>query len=59
LKSDTKNSTEGRIHQARGKIKETLGKIVNNHELEIEGKVENAEGKIQEKVGDIEKILRE
>ncbi len=58
LKSNTKNSAEGRIHQVRGKIKETIGKVVNNHELEIKGKVENAKGKIQEKVGEIEKIIK-
>ena len=58
MTSNTKNSAEGRIHQVRGKIKETIGKIVNNQELEIEGKVENAEGKIQEKIGDIEKVVK-
>ncbi len=55
MKSDTKNSAEGRIHQFRGKIKETIGRIVDNDKLEIEGKVENAKGKIQEKIGEIEK----
>lgn len=58
MKSKTKNSSEGRIHQARGKIKETIGRIVNNHELEVEGKVEKAEGKIQERVGEIEKDMK-
>ena len=57
MKSNTKNSAEGKIHQVRGKIKETIGKIVNNHELEIEGKVESAKGKIQEKIGEIGKVI--
>ncbi len=57
MKSNTENSAEGKIHQVRGKIKETIGKIVNNHELEIEGKEETAEGKIQEKIGEIGKDI--
>ncbi len=55
MKSNTENSAEGKIHQVRGKIKETIGKIFDNQELEIKGKVENAKGKIQEKIGEIGK----
>lgn len=57
MKSSTKNNAEGKMHQVKGKIKETIGKVVDNHELEIEGKVENAKGKVQEKVGEIEKVI--
>lgn len=57
MKSNTKNKAEGKIHQVRGKLKETIGKIVDNHELEIEGKVQHTKGKIQEKLGEIEKVI--
>lgn len=57
MKSNEENKAEGKNHQVRGKIKETIGKIVDNHELEIKGKVEKAEGKIQEKIGEIGKVI--
>ncbi len=57
MKSSTKNNAEGKMHQVKGKIKETVGKVVDNDELENEGKVENAKGKIQEKIGEVEKII--
>lgn len=56
MKSSTKDNAEGKMHQVKGKVKETVGKIVKNRDLESEGKVENAEGKVQEKIGEIEKV---
>jgi uncharacterized protein YjbJ (UPF0337 family) len=56
MKSSTKDNAEGKMHQVKGKVKETVGKIVKNRDLESEGKVENVEGKVQEKIGEIEKI---
>jgi len=47
------------MHQVKGKIKDTVGKIVGNRNLETEGKVENLTGKIQERVGKIKKVLGE
>ena len=41
MKPSTKDNAEGKMHQAKGKIKETVGKIVGNDDLEAEGKVEN------------------
>ncbi|AOY56944.1 MULTISPECIES: CsbD family protein [Desulfococcus] len=57
MKSSTKDNMEGKMHQAKGKIKETVGKAVGNPDLEAEGKVENLEGKIQEKIGDVKKVV--
>jgi uncharacterized protein YjbJ (UPF0337 family) len=56
MKSSTKDKVEGNMHQVKGKIKETAGKIVGNEDLEAEGKVENIKGKVQEKVGDVKKV---
>lgn len=56
MKSSTKDKAEGKMHQAKGKIKETVGKAVGNKDLEAEGRGEYLEGKVQEKVGDIEKV---
>ena len=57
MKSSTKDRAEAKIHQVKGKIKETVGGIVGNRDLENEGKVEKLEGKVQEKVGDLKKVL--
>jgi len=56
MKSSTKDKAEGKMHQVKGKIKETVGKAVGNKDLEAEGKNENLEGEVQEKVGDVKKV---
>jgi len=38
MKSSTQDKAEGKFHQVKGKIKETVGKVVGNHDLEAEGK---------------------
>ena len=55
MKSSTKDNVEGKMHQVKGKIKETVGKGVKNRDLEAEGTVEKIGGKVQEKIGKIEK----
>jgi uncharacterized protein YjbJ (UPF0337 family) len=57
LKSSTKDNAEGKMHQLKGKIKEVVGKIVKNRDLEAEGKDENLDGKVQEKIGQIKKVV--
>ncbi len=59
MKSSTQDNAEGNLHKLKGKIKETVGKIVGNGDLEAEGKIENVQGKIQEKRGQIKKVLGE
>ena len=57
MKSSTQDKAEGAMHQVKGKIKETVGRVINNPEMEIEGKVENLDGKIQEKKGQVKDIV--
>ena len=57
MKSSTKDNAEGKMHQVKGKVKETVGKVVGNDDLEAEGKVEKLDGKIQEKIGQVEKVV--
>ena len=57
MKSSTRDNAEGSLHKVKGKVKETVGKIVGNTDLETEGKIEKIEGKIQEKRGRIKKTL--
>jgi len=57
MKPSTKDNAEGKMHQAKGKIKEIVGKAVGNRDLEAEGKVEKLDGIIQEKLGQVEKVF--
>lgn len=57
MKSSTQDKAEGTMHQVKGKIKETVGRVIDNPEIEIEGKVENLDGKIQEKVGQLKDVV--
>lgn len=56
MKSSTKDKMEGKMHQVKGKAKETVGKVVKNRNLEAEGNVEKIVGKVQENIGEIKEI---
>lgn len=57
MKSSTKDKVEGKIHQLKGSLKETVGKVTQNSELEIKGKIEKAGGKVQEKMGQVKEVV--
>ena len=59
MKSSTHDKAEGTLHNVKGKVKETVGKIVGNPDLEAEGKIEKIQGKVQKKRGQIKKVLGE
>ena len=57
MKPSTKDKVEGAIHEVKGKVKETAGRVINNPDLEAEGKAEALGGKVQKKVGQVEQVL--
>lgn len=57
MKDSTRDQMQGKVHEAKGKIKEQVGKLTNNPNLQGEGQDEKLGGKIQKKVGQIEKVL--
>jgi uncharacterized protein YjbJ (UPF0337 family) len=57
MKSGTQDQVEGKLHAAKGQVKETIGELINKPNLEAEGIIEKAEGKAQEKVGQIKKVM--
>ena len=57
MNPSTKDQLEGAIHEVKGKVKETVGHLINNPELEAEGKAEVLGGKVQTKVGQVEKVF--
>lgn len=57
MKSSTRDNAEGKLHQAKGRIKEAIGNIAGDRDLKAEGKAENFDGKAQEKLGQIKKVV--
>lgn len=59
MKSGTQDQVEGTFHKIKGKVKEVVGDLSDNPNLEAEGAGEKAAGKVQEKIGQIKKVLGE
>jgi uncharacterized protein YjbJ (UPF0337 family) len=57
MKSSIRDKAEGALHQVKGTVKETAGKLSNNRKLEAEGTVEKVAGKAQSKVGEVKKVF--
>ena len=57
MKRSTKDQAEGKFHEAKGKVKETAGKLIDDPDLEAEGKAEKITGKLQDKIGQVEKVV--
>jgi uncharacterized protein YjbJ (UPF0337 family) len=56
MKSSTRDNVEGKMHQVKGKVKETVGRVVKDRDMEAEGIAEKIGGKAQEKIGQIKKV---
>ncbi|HSE31765.1 MAG TPA: CsbD family protein [Pyrinomonadaceae bacterium] len=46
-----RDELEGKFDQAKGKTKETIGRAIDDRDLESEGQLDNAGGKVQEGFG--------
>jgi uncharacterized protein YjbJ (UPF0337 family) len=57
MKPSTQDRTEGKIHEVKGSIKETVGKATNNPDLEDSGNAEKNGGKVQNWIGRVEKAV--
>ena len=57
MRSGTKDEVAGKIHEVKGAVKEKVGKLTNNPDLEAEGKVERVAGAVQKKIGQVKKVL--
>jgi uncharacterized protein YjbJ (UPF0337 family) len=57
MKDSTKDQVQGKLHEAKGKIKEKAGILTNNPNLQAEGQDEKLGGKIQKKIGQVEKVF--
>jgi len=52
-----KDQVQGRAEEAQGKVKEVVGKVLGNKELEVKGNLQKNVGAIQSSVGDAKESL--
>jgi uncharacterized protein YjbJ (UPF0337 family) len=57
MKPSTDDKTTGKLHEVKGTIKQTIGELTNNPDLETEGRAEKDAGKVQNWVGKVEKAV--
>jgi uncharacterized protein YjbJ (UPF0337 family) len=54
-----KDRVKGTAHQAKGAVKEGIGKVTGDAKLKAEGKAEKTAGKIQNAVGGAKDAVRD
>ena len=57
MKQSIEDKAKGTFHEVKGKVKEKVGRVTNDPDLEIEGQGEKINGKVQKKIGQVEKVL--
>ncbi len=53
-----KDRIKGSAEQAKGQVKEVVGKVLGDSKLEAEGKSDQVKGKVQNAIGGIKDTLR-
>ena len=53
-----KDRIQGPAEQAKGKVKEVVGKVTGDSKLEDEGKADQLKGKVQNAIGGLNDALR-
>jgi len=56
-KPSTRDRATGKLHEVKGTLKEKVGDIINNPDLEAEGRAEKNAGKVQNWIGKVEKAV--
>ncbi|MDB5506533.1 MAG: CsbD family protein [Devosia sp.] len=54
-----KDEVTGAGKQARGSIKEAVGKVTGDSKLQVDGAADKVEGKVQSKVGQVKDAARD
>jgi uncharacterized protein YjbJ (UPF0337 family) len=54
-----KDRVQGSVDQAKGKVKEGVGKLTGDQKLKGEGKADQAAGKVENAVGSAKDKIRE
>ncbi len=53
------DQAKGLANQAGGKIKETVGKVIGNEQMQAEGMGQQVKGKVQQKVGEAKEAVKD
>jgi len=54
-----KDEIEGKLDKAKGKVKEAVGRTINDRDLEAEGSADRAGGEVQEGFGKVKRKVGE
>jgi uncharacterized protein YjbJ (UPF0337 family) len=54
-----KDRVKGTAHQAKGAVKEGIGKVTGDAKMKAEGKAEKTAGKVQNAVGGVKDAVRD
>lgn len=57
MKSSTKDKIKGQKDEIKGKIKEGIGNLTGDRDLEAEGKTDQVKGAVRKKVGEAKKVF--
>jgi uncharacterized protein YjbJ (UPF0337 family) len=57
MQPSTKDDVEGKLHEMKGNVKEKVGQVTNDPNLEAEGQDEKLGGQVQQKVGQVKKVF--
>ena len=57
MKPSTEDKTTGKLHEVKGTIKEQVGEVISDPDVEAEGRAEKNAGKAQNWVGKVEKAV--
>jgi uncharacterized protein YjbJ (UPF0337 family) len=55
--TSTHDRVEGKVHELKGAIKEKIGELTNNPNLQNEGTAERVSGTVEKKVGEVKKVF--
>ena len=59
MKPSTDDRTTGKLHEVKGTVKQTIGELTKNPDLEADGRAEKNAGKVQNWIGKVEKAVGE
>ena len=57
MKTSTQDKLEGKIHEVKGIVKEKVGQLTEDPDMEAEGRDEKVAGVVQKKVGQIKQVF--
>jgi uncharacterized protein YjbJ (UPF0337 family) len=59
MKSSTEDKIKGETDTIKGKVKEGIGELTGNRDLEEEGRDDQLKGAMRKKVGEIKKVFNQ